>query len=85
MECPEPKIIDEDDENKISVKLVKLPVFTGKHVKLQTWWFHFQAFETVLKFAAAMGKVLEIDLFVSETASLSMTAEVGNRQKAAKK
>ena len=71
MECPEPKIIDEDDENKISVKL---PVFTGKHVKFQTWWFHFQAFATVWKFAAAIGKVLEIDLFVSETASLSMTA-----------
>ena len=30
-------------------------------------------------------KVLEVHLPVSETASLSMTAEVGDRQKAAKK
>ena len=45
----------------------------------------FLGFATVWKFAAAIGKVPEVDLPFSETASLSMTAEVGDRQKAEKK
>ena len=77
--------MDKDDENKISVKSVKLPVFTGKHVEFHTWWFHFQAFATVWKFTAAIGKVPEMDLPASESTSLSTTAEVGDRQKAEKK
>ena len=77
--------MDEDDENKISVKSVKLPVFTGKHVEFQTWWFHFHAFATVWQVTAAIGKVPEMDLSASESSSLSTIAEVGDRQKAAKK
>ena len=67
------------------MKLVKLPTFTGTHVDFQTWWFQFQPFTTVWKFAAERGKASEVDLPVSKTASLSMTAEVGDRQKVAKK
>ena len=86
MECLETRRkIDEEDKNQISVKLVKLPTFMGTHVNFQTWWFHFQAFATVWKFAAAIGQVPEVHLPVSKTASLSTTAEVGDRQKAAKK
>ena len=77
--------MDDEDENQISVKAVKLPTFMGAHVEFQTWWFCFWAFTTVWKFMAAIGKVPEVDLPLSETASLSMTAEVGDRQKAAKK
>ena len=76
---------DDEDENQISVKSVKLMTFTGTHVDFQTWWFHFHAFTTVWKFAAAIGKVPEVDLPVSDTASLSTAMEVGNKQKAAKK
>ena len=57
----------------------------GTHVEFQTWWFCFQAFTTVRKLTAAIGKVPEVDLPVSETASLSTTKEVGDRQKVAKK
>ena len=63
---------------QISMKSVKLLTFTGTHVEFQTWWFHFWAFATVWKFAAAIGKVPEVDLPVSETAFLSMIAEVGD-------
>ena len=77
--------MDKEDENHISMKSVKLPTFTGTHVEFQTWWFHFQAFATMWKFAAAIGKVPEVDLPDTESATLSTTAEVGNRQKAAKK
>ena len=65
--------------------LYHLLAFTGTHVDFQTWWFHFHAFTTVWKFAAAIGKVPEVDLPVSDAASLSTTMEVGNKQKAAKK
>ena len=47
-------IMDDDDRNKLSMKSVKLPVFTGNHTEFQTWWFHFQAFATVWKFAEAI-------------------------------
>ena len=40
-------IIGNDDGNKLSVKSVKLLVFTGNHTEFQTWWFHYQAFATV--------------------------------------
>ena len=74
-----------DDENRISVKSVKLPAFTGTHVEFQIWWFHFQTFARVWKFAAVIGKVPESDLPAQENASLSTTAEVADRQRAAKK
>ena len=77
--------MDDDEEHKLSVKFVKLLVFTGKHVEFQTWWFCFQAFATVWKFTAAIDKVPEVDLPTSESASLSTTAEVVVRQKVAKK
>ena len=77
--------MDDEDENQISVKSVKLLTFMGSHFEFQTWWFCFQAFTTVWKFTAAIGKVPEVDLPVSETASLSTTKEVGDRQKVAKK
>ena len=64
---------NDEDENQISVKLVKLLTFTGTHVDLQTWWFCFCAFASVWKFVAAIGKVPEVDLPVSETACLSTT------------
>ena len=35
--------MDEEDENQISIKSVKLPTFTGTHVEFQAWWFCFQA------------------------------------------
>ena len=54
-------------------------------LNFHTWWFYFQAFATVWKFVAAIGKLLEVHLPVSETVSLSMTMEVGDRQKASKK
>ena len=72
--------MDDDEESKISEKSVKLPVLTGKHVEFQTLWFSFQAFATVWKFTAAIGKVPEVDLPASELASLSTTAEVVVRQ-----
>ena len=77
--------MDDEDENQISMKLVKLPTFMGTHVEFQAWWFCFWAFTTVWKFVVAIDKVLEVDLPVSETASLSTTAEVGDRQKVPKK
>ena len=80
-----PTMEDDDDENHISIKSVKLPVFTGSHVDFPTWWFRFHAFATVWKFAGAIGKVPEVDLPSSESASLSMTADIQDRQKVAKK
>ena len=69
----------------MKIELVKLPTFMGTHVVFQTLWFHFWAFATAWKFTAAIGKVPEVDLPVSKTGSLSMTTEVGDRQKVAKK
>ena len=57
----------------------------GTHADFQTWWVHFHAFTTVWKFMAAIGKVPEADLPISDTASLSTTMAVGDRQKVAKK
>ena len=71
-----PTMDDDDDENRISVKSEKLPVFMGSHVDCQTWWFQFHAFATVWKFAGAIGKVLEVDLQGSESVSLSTTANI---------
>ena len=53
---------DDGDENCISVKLVRLPVFMGSHIDFQTWWFQFHAFAMVWKFAGAVGKVPDVDL-----------------------
>ena len=57
----------------------------GTHVEFQTWWFYFWAFATVWKFMAAIDIVPEVDLPVFETAPLSTTSKVGDRQKVAKK
>ena len=54
--------MDDDDRNKLSAKSVKLPVFTGNHTEFQTWWFHFQAFATVWKFAEVIEQTAEADL-----------------------
>ena len=80
-----PTIDDDDDENHISVKSVKLPVFTGSHVDFQTWWLRFHAFAMVWKFAGAVGKAPEVDLPISENASLSIATDIQDRQKVAKK
>ena len=71
---------DEDDENCISMKLVKLLVFTGSHVEFQTWWFQFHAFATVRRFAGTVRKVPEIDLPSSESASLETNPELHDNQ-----
>ena len=75
---------DDEDENQISVKSAKLLTFMGTHDDFWTWWFHFHSFATVWKFMAAIGKVPEVDLPVSDTASLSTTAEEGDKQKVGK-
>ena len=56
-------IKDEDDDgNKLSVKLVKLLIFMGNHMEFHTWWFHFQAFLTVWKFTEVIEQTSEADL-----------------------
>ena len=74
----------DDDEDKLSTKSVKLPVFSGDHKHFQTWWFWFSAFATVWKFKSAFGQSEEPDLLESETA-LSTDANVAEKQKMAKK
>ena len=65
--------VDDDDGNELSVKLVKLPVFTANHTEFQTWWFHFQAFATVWKFSEAIEQTAEKDL--PDTASTELVKD----------
>ena len=73
------------DEDKLSTKSVKLPVFSGDHKHFQTWWFWFAAFATVWKFKSAIGQSEESDLPESETVALSTDMNVAEKQKMAKK
>ena len=75
----------DDDEDKLSTKSVKLPVFSGDHKHFQTWWFQFSAFATVWKFKSAVGQSEEPDLPESETVALSTDMNVAEKQKMAKK
>ena len=75
----------DNEEDKLSMKSVKLPVFSGDHKHFQTWWFQFSAFATVWKFKSAVGQSEESDLPESETVALSTDANVAEKQKMAKK
>ena len=75
----------DDDEDKLSTKSMKLPVFSSDHKHYQIWWFRFSAFATVWKFKSAMGQTEELDLPVSEAAALNTDANVAEKQKMAKK
>ena len=67
---------DEDNKNHISMKSVKFSIFMGSHVEFQTWWFQFEVFATMWKFSIAVGKVPEVDIQSSESASCVMNAEL---------
>ena len=75
----------DDNEDKLSTKSVKLPVFSGDHKHFQTWWFRFSAFATMWKFKPAIGQSEEMDLPESKAAALSTDANVAEKQKMAKK
>ena len=75
----------DNDDDKLSTKSVKLPVFSGDHKHFQTWWFRFLAFATVWKFKPAIGQTEELDLPESEAAALNTDANVAEKQKMAKK
>ena len=75
----------DDDDDKLSTKSVKLPVFSGDHKHFQTWWFRFSAFATMWKFILAMGQTEEPDLPESETAALNTDVNVAEKQNMAKK
>ena len=75
----------DDDDDKLSMKSVKLPVFSGDHKHFQTWWFRFSVFATVWKFKSAVGQTEESDLPESEAAALNTDANVAEKQKMAKK
>ena len=75
----------DDDDDKLSMKSVKLPVFSGDHKHFQTWWFRFSAFATMWKFKPAVGQTAELDLPESEAAALNTDANVAEKQKMAKK
>ena len=79
-------IMDKDDDrNKLSVKSVKLPIFMGNHTEFHTWWFCFQAFATVWKFAEAVEQLSEADLPATASMSLLMNEETKWKQTLAKK
>ena len=75
----------DDDEDKLSTKSVKLPVFSGDHKHFQTWWFQFSAFATMWKFKSAIGQSEELDLPESKTVALNTDTNVAEKQKMAKK
>ena len=75
----------DDDDDKLSMKPVKLPVFSGDHKHLQTWWFRFLAFASVWKFKSAIGQTEEPDLLESKAPALNTDANVAEKQKMAKK
>ena len=75
----------DDDDDKLSTKSVKLPVFSGDHKHFQTWWFRFSAFATVWKFKQAVGQTEDLDLPASEGAALNTDANIAEKQKMAKK
>ena len=75
----------DDDGNKLSAKSVKFPVFTGNHTEFQTWWFHFQAFTTVWKFAEAIERTAEKDLSATASAELARDEETQCKQTHVKK
>ena len=75
----------DDDDDKLSTKSVKLPVFSGDHKHFQTWWFRFSAFATVWKFKQAVGQTEDPDLPASEAAALNSDANVAEKQKMGKK
>ena len=61
---------DEDDVNKLSVKLVKLLILMGSHTDFHTWWFHFQAFAMVWKFVEAIDNTSKSDLPATASTTL---------------
>ena len=71
----------DDDDDKLSTKSVKLPVFSGDHKPFQTWWFRFSAFATVWKFKQAVGQTEDPDLPASEGAALNTDANIAEKQK----
>ena len=75
----------DDDDDKLSMKSVKLPVFSGDPKHFQTWWFQFSAFATVWKFKPAISQTEELDLPESEAAALNSDANIAEKQKMAKK
>ena len=77
--------MDEDyDGNKLSVKSVKLPIFIGNHM-VHIWWFHFQVFATVWKFAEAIDRTSEPDLPATASRTLSMNEVMQQKQTLAMK
>ena len=75
----------DDDDDKLSTRSVKLPVFSGDHKNFQTCWFQFSAFATVWKFKQAVGQTEDPDLPESEGAALNTDANIAEKQKMAKK
>ena len=75
----------DDDDDKLSMKSVKLPVFSGDHKHFQTWWFRFSAFATVWKFKQAVGQTKDPHLPESKGAALNNDANIAEKQKMAKK
>ena len=76
---------EKDDENHISMKLVKMPIFMGSDVEFQISWFQFHAFSTMGKFVGPVKMQPEVHLPVSKSASLVMNAKLWDKQKAVKK
>ena len=75
----------DDDDDKLSTKSVKLPVFSGDHKHFQTCWFRVSAFATVWKFKQAVGQTEDPDLPASEGAALNTDVNIAEKQKMAKK
>ena len=74
----------DNDVNKLSVRSVKLPNFTGGHKDFHTWWFHFQAFAMVWKYAEAIERTSEPDLPSTASATLSTNEATQRKEMLAK-
>ena len=74
----------DDDVNKLSMKLVKLPIFMGDHMDFHTWWFCFQAFTMVWKFTEAIDRTPKPDLPRTASTTLSTNETTQRKQVLAK-
>ena len=77
--------MDNDDVNKLSAKLVKLPIFTGNHMDFHTWWFCFQVFAMVWKIMEAIERTSKPDLPRTTSATVSTNEATQREQMLAKR
>ena len=68
-----------------AARLLKLPVFDGKHAKFQIWWTRFKAYAVVFGYAGAVKIGGEADMPPTEATFLDLSSDDGKKMASALK